>query len=501
MATKLNLVPLFALFLLASCKIQKEVDLAVPKPFNFLKFDSSKAELEKYKVIKHGKKVRLEITNINKNLWTILDSTKQQSFNTEMPDIFKGISLPAFLNLSLPAPAQQKSENSLADGVVTLNDIKKCLATIVDAQKKFAGAGELNNTFKELYLDCGQEYESIEKILIQETNDFLGEAEGSRQSQAQKLERLLKSKVKDGREALDNLKKYLPAYIEQQYNEIAALVKGPIWEFKNVAPPKTDSRYVPLGKAAQQAESDIESIKRHIESLNAALKNAETIVAELEKFLLDGKIAELVGNYNLINRSKFTYYTDELKVKGDQVNFNLTFTATKALKCNLPSKQNLNVNLSTYKGWKVDFSTGLFFMFGNRNFLGRDLYYKPIDSATATIEAKDGGKRALLGIGALMHIYMRSGTKVNFALSPGLSTTTGFDVANFHLGGSILTGGKDRLAITAGLTLKQSEILDRQYELGTAYAKETLPENPPSVKVFPRIGWFFSLTYNWSKLK
>lgn len=501
MQPRLNHIPLFALLILVSCKPQKDILTPPAKAFNFLKFDASKTELEKFKLIKHGEKLKLEIININKNLWTIADSTKQQSFNTEMPDIFKGIKLPVFLNLDLPAPAQQNGAMSLGGGAVKLNDIKGYLKTISDAQTKMADAVELNNTYKELYLDCGQEYDAIEKILLDKTKAFLPASENTRQTQPAAIEAILKKQVKDSRDALNKLKEGLPLYTEQQYNKIAASLKGAIWEFKNTALPKTDGGYIALGKAAQQAESDNEAIKRHIESLNTALKNAEAVVGELEKFLSDGKIAEFVGNYNLINKSNFTYYTDELQVKEDLVNLNITFTATKALACNIPAKQKLDIKLGTYQGMKIDFSTGLFTMFGNQDFLGRDLYYKPVDSATVTIEAKNSGKRALLGIGALMHIYWRTGSKVNYAISPGLSTTTGFDVANFHLGGSLLTGGKNRLAITAGLTLKESKVLDRRYQLGTSYAKAMLPEEPSSIKVFPKAGWFISLTYNWSKLK
>lgn len=140
-------------------------------------------------------------------------------------------------------------------------------------------------------------------------------------------------------------------------------------------------------------------------------------------------------------------------------------------------------------------------MFGNDDFIGRDVYYKPIDSATTMIKSKDGGKRLLLGIGALMHIYWRSESKVNWAISPGLSTSSAFDGLNFHLGGSVLFGGKDRLAITAGIVCREAKILDKEYELDKTYEKAKLPEAVPTIKVFPKFGGFFALTYNWSKLK
>ena len=100
-----------------------------------------------------------------------------------------------------------------------------------------------------------------------------------------------------------------------------------------------------------------------------------------------------------------------------------------------------------------------------------------------------------------MHIYKRTTKKVNWAISPGLSASTDFDQLNFHLGGSAIFGHKNRIVITAGVTLRESKILDKSFKLDTEYNTADLPEAPPAIKVFPRFGYFLSLTYNFSKFK
>lgn len=503
MSPKLDSLFFGLLLLLTACGSQKSAVTSSPITLDFLNFTADKAKLEAFKSIKHDNKFQVKVENINKSLWTILDSTKQENFNTAMPDIFKGIKLPAFLNLDLPAPAMENSAAAPDSVVLSLDDLKALFNIIATAREEVDKAVELNNILKGYYADCGSTYAAISSSLASETHALFPGIATARALQPAQLSAHLKKQVTESRAALKKLKENVPLYIEQQYSSISAEMAGDIWSFKNLPPDKVKEKekYQVQGRKSQMKESEIEQTKRHIESVNTALKSGEAIVSEIETFFTDNKIGELINNYNLINESNFTYYTDELTVKNDQVILNLQFVPLKPLACNLPSKQRVKVELKTYGGLKVDFSTGFFVMGGNDDFLGRELYYKSVGADNSTIESKDGGKRALLGIGGLMHIYWRSGYKVNWAISPGISTTTGFDAANFHLGASLLSSGKNRIAVTAGLTLKESKIVDRRFELGTPYAKSTLPEAPPTIKVFPKAGWFLSLTYNWSREK
>lgn len=54
----------------------------------------------KFKKVHHDSTYVMKIENINLSLYKIDDTSGQQNFNTEMPDIFKGIKLPGYLNLA-----------------------------------------------------------------------------------------------------------------------------------------------------------------------------------------------------------------------------------------------------------------------------------------------------------------------------------------------------------------------------------------------------------------
>ena len=128
--------------------------------------------------------------------------------------------------------------------------------------------------------------------------------------------------------------------------------------------------------------------------------------------------------------------------------------------------------------------------------------------STSTIELQDEGNRVLLSIGALLHIYPRKFQMNNFtlALSPGISTSNGFDNINYHLGLSGIVGKKNRIVFTLGFTFRESLVFDDKsnlnrgitpFALNTSYSNEVLPEIPPVRKDF-RSGLFFGLSYNLS---
>lgn len=504
---KVSLTIMLFLSICSFAYSQTQTTDKVPKDsleFDFMDFAKSQKTLDSYKLIKNGNKFKLKITNINKTLWNISDSTRQQSFNTEMPAIFSGIKLPGYLNLSVPSPSNGIIPAGDSPGYEgpTFNDINAWLNTISNAKKVLNNTNDLNNEFKNLYANCADKYAVIDATKLELVKNFLPTGESTRATQIQAIKKYLRAQVTASVESLDKLKGGIPIYLAEQQNKINSATEGIIWEWKNNPPPKTPIQpYIIAGKGAQKAENKNEAIKAHMEAIKASLTKATETVDEIKKFLDDNKIEELITNYSLINESNWVYYTNEMKVKQDEVNIDLAITAIKPLTCDMPAKRKIQTDYQTYGGLKVDFSTGVFVMFGNDDFVGRDLYYKPVDSVTTMIKSKDGGNRLLLGIGGLMHIYWRSQSTVNWAISPGLSTTTAFEGLNFHLGGSLIVGGKNRIVFTVGAVFREAKVLDKEFELDKNYAKAKLPEAVPTIKVFPKFGGFFSLTYNWSKLK
>lgn len=457
----------------------------------------------KYTKVKYGDKIVVTIKNVNKNLYTINDSLTQTNFNTDLPDIFQGIKLPGYLALTLPDGPKSKTSIAPPDAVVGMKSSIEAELDIINASSIYInGATNYNNNLASLYQSCGKDFGSIEKELIQITNGYLPSPVGSRAAQVTGIQHTLEKAISDAIQAKAHIESILPHYLTTIDAASQNLKNNIIWKHENYPTPKTSrNAYRQELIDVRDAKHNLEAYAAHKDSLLAIIKAAFEQVTAIEKFRDDNRIQILTNNYELINENNFSYTSDTIVVKKDELKLNIRIKAAKALACAGPERLVIEQTYRTVGGWKVDFSTGIFVNVGNEDFLGREIQYKSAPDSTISIESKDGGDRALLSIGALMHVYRRSGNNINWAISPGLSTSTAFDGLNFHLGGSFLYGKEDRLVLTIGLTLRESRILDRNYSFGKVYQKSELPETPPTIKVFPKPGGVVSLTYNWKVLR
>lgn len=463
-------------------------------------------KLPSQKTLKFKEKYIVEIENINLSLYKVEGTVSQKFFNTEMPEIFKGITLPGFLNTKLPAikdAAQQAKIASMdASSELKLKQqaIEQNLQIIANALEKIKATVKLNNTYKNLFADCEKKFTKILADKQAATATYLGTTHSTEAEYADGLKQYLNNTIANAIAAQKAIDKDLPVF----YNELEsslqiANLKKTIEELesKMVNDIKLSEAEKITLNAAKKKIATFEGLKK---DLDEQLAEAKGFIDELKKFDDENKVEDLVNNYKIINKNNFTYI-EEFQVKQDEVQIEIKVSAENRLVCDIPAKKTYAATYRTKGGWKLDFSTGVFVNGGNSDFLGREWYYKEVVTDTVTVNYKDGGKRLLLSVGALMHLYFRSGKKVNFAISPGLSTTTAFNGLNFHLGGSVIFGGENRFVLTAGLVLREVKILDRDYTYNTRYEKKAVPAEVPTIKVFPKAGWFFGLTYNWSKLK
>ncbi|MDH4297262.1 MAG: hypothetical protein OEV74_13330 [Cyclobacteriaceae bacterium] len=466
--------------------------------FNFLEPEG----FIKYKTARHGSKIVVRIQNVNRNLYKINESFTQSDFNTELPNIFSAVNLPGYLNLLLPDAFENVMELSLLPSLVNRKiEIDRNLKIIYASSEFINSTTQYNNILSNLYQSCGIAYDAIEHEAIETTEKFLPAVyPKTRVEQAKGLKAELETAIQKAVGARTAIQERIPEYmndIDRQMEKNGDV----IWEWDKFPLDKKHPDYSEGLIRYRMAKKENEAYKTQKDSASAVLKGAFALVVALEKFMDDNKIQALVNNYNLINESNFTYATDTLRVSGDEVKLKISINATKALPCEDHNKLVIEETYRTQGGWKVDFSAGLLFNGGNADFLGNEFQYRTINDSTAFIQRKDGGSRLLLSVGAFMHIYRRSGTNFNVAISPGLSTTTAFDGLNFHLGGSAIFGRRERLVLSVGATAREVKVLDHHYRLDESYLITELPSAPPTVKVFPKFGWFVSMTYNWSKLK
>lgn len=493
------------------------------------------------KRLTYGEKYKFVIQNINLNLYKVEGSVRQTKFNEELPAIFAGVKLPTNLNIVLPeTPANTivnagiAAPNAIINRNSDFEDRKNKIDTILKMfNSKITTFKEtinksitLSNAIKNASNRCSVDYNTVEHDLIISVNKFLDLVNRTnvRNDQANAIIKKFDSEII----ATNNNKIYLDSAVKIQVSICDEIILDRVIDMLNSEnrneeitdsitllkrlekKPKITKKIFELedeqifiNRRIAILQKAIGELKAYKESLIGLLEKASSSLKDVNDFDNDNKIQNLVDAYNSINITNFTFTSEDIEVDSDEVKFEYKIIPQKLLPCEKPDKLSISKTLVTRKGVKIDFSTGGFINYGGQDFLGRDIQYKPdpSDEAYTTIQAKDGGKRSLLSVGALMHIYYRFGTKFNIALSPGLSSTTGFDALNFHIGLSAIMGRKQRVVLTFGHTLKQSKILDKNYQFDFKYKKKELPEAPPTITVFPVGGWLFGLTYNLSKLK
>lgn len=473
-------------------------------PVDFLNIPA----LPTYKNVTYNHKYVMKIENINRSLFKVESSIGQQDYNTALPDVFKGIKLPGYFSFTLPNSPPDKI--AAAAGLTVEKSfegrdyralIKNKLDSINTSNKRILATAEYNNNLKNLFNACDKAYDEIEKILIDQTSTFLTLNLKDRKSQADSLRTNLISFIQSAILANEELDILVQLHLASIDGILRRNTSNVISDWEKTTKNKKDNEYNIELLRYDSAKGDNESLSNYKDSLKAVVAKASESVNEMKKFRDENKIQELVDNYNMINKSNFTFISESIKVKSDEVKFDIKITSDKQLPCDIPMLVKISETYKTTGGCKVDFSTGIFFMGGDVDFLGRELQYTNVNDSVVTIQSKLGGKRALMSVGALMHFYKRGVSNFHLAFSPGLSTTTALDGINFHFGGSLIFGGENRGVFSVGIILKESKILDKNYSLNKEYSKSDLPDSPPTIKVFPQFGGFVGLTYNFSKFK
>ena len=413
----------------------------------------------------YGREYTIEVTDINRSLFGVQGTVNQRDFNVAMPGMASGFRLPGFATLSLPETKDADTAWDIMEmpesGQEALREIDHQLETINDCYGYLEEVGRLGNAITNLLRDCERPYGTLEEDLMRITNAVLLVDKEGRAEQVNQLR--------------DECLECVAAVRYARNVIVSQMLRIPV---TGVSPSATD--IAPI--------------------IGMALKKVE----EMDKLAKENKVQELLDNYNRLNPANFTFVSQPFKASGDEVNLHLSFRADTLLACNYPNPLTAQSTIPVVGGWKVDFSTGILMSgkFSN-NFFEQELYYEEggEDSGHTFIRQKQSGARLLLSVGAFAHLYRRTGRAVSWAISPGVSTTTAFDGLLLHLGGSALLGRETRLVITVGGTFRESALLDRRYQVDTKYPTQSLPREVPTIRVFPKAGWFVALTYNLSSFK
>jgi len=471
--------------------------------------------------------VKVRIDNINRFIYKVVGEKTETDFNVTVPAALTGIKMPAFFTTETaagPTPAPSVVAQNLAAGLTAdqrYTEITNNITQIINVRERLNNAILMHNDVVHIGKDCDHDYTTIAASALARVKVYLPNASTTIEIIAPVVEAELLENIRIANVSYAQIEAGVALWEtlsltdfrtnQKNFNATLRGLKGELKDLEEaLKAAKTAAQKAKIKADISTKEAEITGVENSIENgkedfatrkkkLDDKVAHAKELLAEINKFNEEGKLITLVDDIKKINPSNFSYYSETVKLKKDETKFHFTVSAEGQLTCNKPNEDKFDVTVRSEGGVKLDFSTGLFANFGNKEFLGQDFYYKPLNATTATIATHENGRKALFGLGALMHIYRRSPSAFKVGFAVGASTTTNFDVVNLHAGVSFILGDKERFCITPGITLREAKVLDKSYALDTVYDITTLPEEVPTIKKFPVAGFFLSFTYNVSR--
>lgn len=177
----------------------------------------------------------------------------------------------------------------------------------------------------------------------------------------------------------------------------------------------------------------------------------------------------------------------------------------------MPAKQ---YEIMLHGGWKIDFSTGLFWnnlidhefttkrlSFADTTYY-LDEYFVTTDSITAisaidrdSIIRTDNGAYNI-GIGILAHLYPRTGSRINLGLTGGFIVGADSRI-KYVLGASLILGYEQRFIVSGGIARGQVKRLGAGLQEGDFLNSVTgQTSTVPTRDAVWQNGWFIGITYN-----
>jgi hypothetical protein len=493
-------------------------------PIDFL--DLNHATLKKN--FDYNSNVKVKINNINRFLFKIAAEKTELDYNITPPAILSGIKLPAFINTSLPivatgaqpAPVKKDPNRTLLN---ISGEIDKTIAELNKSEVLINQAILAHNKVVETSKQCAKSFSDISSTAGSQLDRFLTDYKIVPAVQiADKADQVLTLLSDNGKEAnklYDALKDLVGEWSEKHLEEFRknqrdrdhnlAVAKQALEalneQYKNDKPADTPNTLIKIRQKEKEIrgqEADVKEAGEDFESEKTIqatnFEKAGTLISDIKTYQDETKLYALVNDLKKVNESNYSYTSETVKMKKDEIKIKFSVTTDERLTCNAPTEQQFEMELHTKGGWKIDFSTGVFVNGGSKTFMGEEYYYKSLNDTQTVIKSKDAGKRLMPSIGALMQVYRRSEANLKIGGTAGVSATADLTSLNFHLGGSAIFGKKDRIIFSLGTTLREVSILDRNYTADKTYTTKELPEAVPTIKKFPEFGWFVALTYNFS---
>ena len=483
--------------------------------------------------LKTGSRLGLKIININKKVYTIDNVVTQTSYHEETPalfDLFSKAKLPnetegssafslstyqLFTNseiadLKLPAPTKKK--------LTDLNNLYSNIAdTLLTNDRKLVAFGETYREIKNIL-----RYQLILKDLQNNCDDSFNTVRSRALSETKNA--FIKQRMDVNDQLLLETPEYsnIPGVLERYFDQI--IDTGVRVRYKELEVAFALSKRDQLGKdviktskmmdeliglleknSDQPSKSILKILKDHRnnEALQGLYKdkmnhytqvNVAKLNSDMEAF--DGSTRyEVINDFKYFNESNWTYIIVPQLIEEDLTVITVNIKAKEAVNCSQLMKSYV-YRVQPKGGFKIDFSSGFIVNYGGNDFMDQTYRYDEIEgnSSQQKIVRNDTKNSIFPSVGALMHIYKRTGTEVKVAGSFGLSTRD-LERINYHAGASLIFGNSKRFILTCGVSLTKATLISDQYRNGQIINNSDAPATIPTAS-FSRFGFFSAFTYN-----
>lgn len=488
--------------------------------------DKSTVAITKVKI---GSRYGLKITNVNKKILNINNKIVQNNFNETVPplfEIFTKSKLPP--EGETPAALSSTSTNFLyaaeASQFKLPDPINSQLVTLLQLYKDTRDEISENNARIDMFIGYYKDYKNIlnfqsnlltlqsncdqtfEKILSEVNKQSVisfptgtTENDSAPQDSYMSNRSIISSQINQLQSDSDNLyysllQKFSKSNIDYLSKKALKIKKSIIEIIPSIeALKKTENKDLLTNLKLERDEEGISSmISKSVDYYNYI--NIPKLYNNIENFNNTGK-KDFFATYDYFTINNWTYFLDPQSIDKDLTILTVTITPKEILSCS-PVPKTYEVRIKAKSGLKIDFSTGLFVNFGGNNFRDQTYSYENIEGNSTQQKIIRNEPKSIIfpSIGALMHVYNRTGNDFNFGGTFGLSTKD-FEKINYHLGVSFIFGTSQRFILSSGLTLTKATLISDEYFEGQIINKDGAPETIPTSS-FYRVGFFTSLTFN-----
>jgi hypothetical protein len=459
---------LFILLFCGSVSFSQEINW---EEFDKIKIKIVNEDGTTEKTVRSGDFCSFKIKNINKFLYRITISGKKIDLETPVPT-----ELQALFRLS-PSQLAGSASNKKVEEAISSTNVEKQKISLLKGLRKTTRKNFNSN----------QDFQSALNDLIDKCDAYI-------------------RKAKEISNTIFELKLLKVKLVVMAQKDISAAQMKT--EIATINIPSTDpsTNYIQL----LNLYADLQTAYKFVldKAVNEEKVEVKMVFDKIEKAFVTIDEEQLLLQYSdviylygeLQNDKNFIAIAPPVQADGDFINYKVTIDPayTSALGAH-KNPVAFDFDVPVKCGWKVDFSVGPVFSFGNGAKDEKYFLENSITENKSILKKRENNNNISPGIAAMMHFYRRSGTEVSWGglLGAGAGFQNIDDAeVSFYTGLSLVLGKKQKIMINGGISFLSVERLKtEQYETDKEYLTSGINLVDVTEKVF-KGSFFLSLSYN-----